>query len=154
MAHQSVEHAGTPVPEGAPTPRVAVETNGANVIAENERRGTPRQLFWPWFGANVSVFGLAYGSFLLGFGISFWQAIVAGVVGIVVFPALRLRRHRRQAWLGPDPGAEPGGVRRQRQPGAQRPVLGAHRRLGDGPGLPRDAGHRTALRPARVERRD
>src|SRR5215208_3181429 len=68
----------------APTPRVAVETNGINVIAESERKGTPRQLFWPWFGANVSVFGLAYGSFLLGFGISFWQAIIAGVVGIVV----------------------------------------------------------------------
>src|SRR5215212_9500318 len=68
----------------APTPRVTVETNGLNVIAESERKGTPRQLFWPWFGANVSVLGLAYGSFLFGFGISFWQATVAGVVGIVV----------------------------------------------------------------------
>src|SRR3954466_13528151 len=68
----------------APTPRVAVETNGINVIAEEERKGRPAQLFWPWFGSNVSVFGLAYGSFLLGFGISFWQATVAGVIGIVV----------------------------------------------------------------------
>jgi NCS1 family nucleobase:cation symporter-1 len=68
----------------APTPRVAVETNGINVIAEEERKGRPAQLFWPWFGANVSVFGLAYGSFLLGFGISFWQAVIAGVIGIVV----------------------------------------------------------------------
>src|SRR4051812_38349073 len=73
-----------PVPEGSPSPRVAVELNGINVIAESERKGTPRQLFWPWFGANVSVLGLAYGSFLFGFGISFWQAVVAGVVGIVV----------------------------------------------------------------------
>src|SRR4051794_24271954 len=71
------------VPEAA-TPRVAVETNGINVIAEEERKGRPAQLFWPWFGSNVSVFGLAYGSFLLGFGISFWQALIAGVVGIVV----------------------------------------------------------------------
>jgi nucleobase:cation symporter-1, NCS1 family len=69
---------------GAAGPRVAVELNGINVIAENERKGAPRQLFWPWFGANVSVFGLAYGSFLLDFGISFRQALVAGVVGIVV----------------------------------------------------------------------
>src|SRR4051794_244807 len=75
---------GTAPLEEAPTPRVAVELNGINVITENERKGTPRQLFWPWFGANVSVFGLAYGSFLLGFGISFWQALIAGVVGIVV----------------------------------------------------------------------
>jgi nucleobase:cation symporter-1, NCS1 family len=67
-----------------PAPRVAVETNGINVIDESERKGTPRQLFWPWFGANVSVLGLAYGSFLFGFGISFWQAVAAGVIGIVV----------------------------------------------------------------------
>ena len=83
MAQESTTESVDAVRE-APTPRVAVETNGINVITEAERKGTPRQLFWPWFGANVSVFGLAYGSFLLGFGISFWQAIVAGVVGIVV----------------------------------------------------------------------
>src|SRR5215207_2657724 len=83
MAQQSTPGAVDTTRE-APTPRVAVETNGINVIAEAERKGTPRQLFWPWFGANVSVFGLAYGSFLLGFGISFWQAIIAGFVGIVV----------------------------------------------------------------------
>jgi NCS1 family nucleobase:cation symporter-1 len=83
MAQQATTDAVDPARE-APTPRVAVETNGINVITEAERKGTPRQLFWPWFGANVSVFGLAYGSFLLGFGISFWQAVVAGVVGIVV----------------------------------------------------------------------
>ena len=60
-----------------------VELNGLNTIHEDERRGRPRDLFWPWFGANVSVFGLSYGSFLLGFGISFWQATVIGLVGIV-----------------------------------------------------------------------
>ncbi len=61
-----------------------VEANGINVIAENERKGHPRDLFWPWFAANVSVLGLSYGSFELGFGISFAQALVVGVVGIVL----------------------------------------------------------------------
>jgi purine-cytosine permease-like protein len=61
-----------------------VEANGINVIADAERKGTARQLFWPWFGANVSVLGLSYGSFVLAFGISFWQAVAAGLVGIVV----------------------------------------------------------------------
>ncbi|QKV77442.1 cytosine permease [Amycolatopsis sp. Hca4] len=60
-----------------------VETNGLDVIDDAERRGRPRQLFWPWFGANVSVLGLSYGSFTLGFGISFGQALVAGLVGIL-----------------------------------------------------------------------
>ncbi|WP_249522489.1 purine-cytosine permease family protein [Modestobacter marinus] len=86
MAHQATGETGPPAE--AATPRVAVETNGINVIAEAERKGTPRQLFWPWFGANVSVLGLAYGAFVLGFGISFWQAVAAGVVGIVLSFAL------------------------------------------------------------------
>ena len=61
-----------------------VEMNGINVIAENERKGHPRDLFWPWFAANISVLGLSYGAFELGFGISFWQALVVGVAGIVL----------------------------------------------------------------------
>src|ERR1700735_5804947 len=61
-----------------------IEANGINVIAENERKGHSRDLFWPWFAANISVLGLSYGSFVLGFGISFWQALVVGVAGIVL----------------------------------------------------------------------
>jgi purine-cytosine permease-like protein len=61
----------------------AVESHGLDVISEKERKGSPRSLFWPWFGANVSILGLSYGSFALGFGISFWQALAAGVLGIV-----------------------------------------------------------------------
>ncbi|MDR8413793.1 cytosine permease [Nonomuraea sp. 3-1Str] len=63
--------------------RLKVETHGLDVIGDADRKGRPRQLFWPWFAANVSVLGLSYGSFALGFGISFWQALVAGAVGIV-----------------------------------------------------------------------
>ncbi|MGW3204140.1 purine-cytosine permease family protein [Streptomyces sp. NPDC001135] len=63
---------------------IQVETHGLDVIGDADRKGTPRTLFWPWFGANVSVLGLSYGAFALGFGISFWQALVAGVLGIVV----------------------------------------------------------------------
>ncbi|MFG2788279.1 purine-cytosine permease family protein [Streptomyces sp. NPDC048419] len=63
--------------------RLQVETHGLDVIADAERKGSPRTLFWPWFGANVSVLGLSYGSFALGFGTSFWQSLTAGVSGIV-----------------------------------------------------------------------
>jgi nucleobase:cation symporter-1, NCS1 family len=62
---------------------LAVEGNGINVISDAERKGRPADLFWPWFGANVSVLGLSYGAFTLGFGISFGQAVIAGVLGIV-----------------------------------------------------------------------
>ncbi|RPF31071.1 cytosine permease [Streptomyces sp. TLI_185] len=63
--------------------QLQVETHGLDVIADAERKGTPRTLFWPWFGANVSILGLSYGAFALGFRISFWQALIAGVIGIV-----------------------------------------------------------------------
>ncbi|MEV5439400.1 cytosine permease [Streptomyces sp. NPDC052682] len=72
-----------PLGDTPPARQLQVETHGLDVIGEAERKGTPRTLFWPWFGANVSVLGLSYGSFLLGFGISFWQALTAGVIGIV-----------------------------------------------------------------------
>ncbi|CAB4755926.1 unannotated protein [freshwater metagenome] len=60
-----------------------LEMNGTNFIAENERNGNPRSLFWPWAAANVSLLALSYGSFFLGFGISFWQATFAALIGTV-----------------------------------------------------------------------
>ncbi|MER6081139.1 cytosine permease [Streptomyces sp. NPDC001833] len=66
-----------------PGRQLQVETHGLDVIGDADRKGTPRTLFWPWFGANVSVLGMSYGAFALGFGISFWQALAAGVLGIL-----------------------------------------------------------------------
>ena len=62
----------------------AYEINSTNLIAENERHGTARDLFWPWCGANVSLLALSYGAFFLGFGISFWQATFAAIIGTVL----------------------------------------------------------------------
>ncbi len=62
----------------------AIERNGINVIDESERKGHPRDLFWPWCAANISVFGVSYGSFVLGFGLGLWQALVAGILGVVL----------------------------------------------------------------------
>jgi len=59
-----------------------VERQGIDVIAESERKGRPRGLFWPWFAANISVLGLSYGSFVLGFGISAAQATIVSVIGV------------------------------------------------------------------------
>jgi len=61
-----------------------LELNGTNVIHESERQGKPSSLFWPWCGANVSLLALSYGSFFLGFGISFWQATFAAIIGTVL----------------------------------------------------------------------
>lgn len=68
--------------------RLGVETTGIEIIDEAERTAAPRDLFWPWFAANVSVFGVSYAAFVLGFGISFWQAVVVTIIGVVVSFAL------------------------------------------------------------------
>src|SRR5439155_504057 len=41
-------------------------------------------LFWPWCAANIAVLGISYGSFFLCFGVSFWQATIAGLLGTVL----------------------------------------------------------------------
>jgi purine-cytosine permease-like protein len=68
----------------AKSPGPAIEANGINVIDESERKGTPRQLFWPWCASNVSVLAVSYGAFVLGFGLDLAQALVAAVLGAVL----------------------------------------------------------------------
>ena len=63
--------------------RGKLELNGVNIIDESERTGNPRSLFWPWAAGNVSLLALSYGSFFLGFGISFWQATWAAIIGVI-----------------------------------------------------------------------
>ncbi len=65
------------------TSAFTIEQNGINIISEAERKGAPRSLFWPWFAANISVLSVAYGDWVLGFGLSFWQATIASIIGIV-----------------------------------------------------------------------
>src|SRR5437667_3136337 len=67
-----------------PREGLSVELNGINVISSGERKGSPRDLFWPWCAANIAVLGISYGSFFLGFGVSFWQATIAGLLGTVL----------------------------------------------------------------------
>ncbi len=80
-----IEYNNEPATDAGRGSALAVELNGINVIDEAERKGAPRSLFWPWFAANVSVLGIGYGAYLLGFfGVSFTQALIAGLIGTVV----------------------------------------------------------------------
>jgi nucleobase:cation symporter-1, NCS1 family len=69
------------VPEHLPG---AIEANGINTISEDERKGKPRDLFLPWFASNVGVFGISYGAFSVAYGLSFWQGVIAGAVGLII----------------------------------------------------------------------
>ncbi|KAE8763608.1 purine-cytosine permease family protein [Georgenia thermotolerans] len=67
-----------------PSSAFTIEATGIEVIADADRKGRPASLFWPWFAANISVFGISYGSWILDFGISFAQATLVAVVGTVL----------------------------------------------------------------------
>ena len=69
----------TPVSSG-----LNIEMAGLDVIPESERKGTPSSLFMPWFAANISVLGISWGSWVLGFGLSLTQAILVSVVGVAL----------------------------------------------------------------------
>jgi purine-cytosine permease-like protein len=78
---------GADVKQG-PAAGARIELKGIEVVEEYERGGRARSLFWPWFAANISVLGVSYGAFVLGFGVSFWQGVFAGVIGVIVSFAL------------------------------------------------------------------
>lgn len=61
-----------------------IELTGIEIIKDEERTAKPHNLFLPWFASNISVFGMSYGAWILGFGISFIQAAVVTVIGVVL----------------------------------------------------------------------
>lgn len=72
-----------PLAPAASAPR-GLEMTGIEIVSEAERTAEPRNLFLPWFASNISVFGMSYGAWVLGFGISFVQATVVTVIGVIL----------------------------------------------------------------------
>ncbi|MFP7696331.1 purine-cytosine permease family protein [Trueperella sp. LYQ143] len=66
------------------TGRSGIELTGIEIVSEEERYAKPHQLFLPWFASNISVFGMSYGAWVLGFGISFWQATIMTIIGVIL----------------------------------------------------------------------
>ncbi|GAA1117277.1 purine-cytosine permease family protein [Nocardiopsis composta] len=62
----------------------ALETRGIEPVPPHERSGSPMQLFWVWFAANISILGLPLGATLIVFtGLNLWQALLAAALGAV-----------------------------------------------------------------------
>ena len=59
----------------------SVEQRGVDIIPDAERHGRPFELFWVWFGANVIFTYIIDGAIVIGFGLSFWPAVLAVVIG-------------------------------------------------------------------------
>src|SRR5690348_14075720 len=64
---------------------VAVEPGGVEVIPLSERHGRPSHLLWTWSSPNLEFATIAVGILgPLAFGLTFWQAVGAIVLGTVL----------------------------------------------------------------------
>ncbi len=75
--------AGEPVREGTYGDRIgAVEPGGVEFIPAGDRHGTPLQLLWTWTSPNLEFATIFVGILGVGiFGLSFWQAVLALLIG-------------------------------------------------------------------------
>ncbi|MEV0374431.1 cytosine permease [Streptomyces sp. NPDC050636] len=87
--------AGSPAPavgtgvDAAATDEVfRVETHGIDPIPDDERHGSAKDLFWLWFGSNLTFTYVINGALAVGFGLSFWQATAVVVLGGLSFFAI------------------------------------------------------------------
>jgi len=65
-----------------------LEQRGIELIPESDRRMRPSGLFWMWAGAMWNVEFLVYGALIVSFGLSFWQAVWAILIGNVFYALL------------------------------------------------------------------
>ncbi|WP_192458373.1 purine-cytosine permease family protein [Musicola keenii] len=66
-------------------PWIKVEETGIDLVPDEERTGTPLQLFWIWCAANIGILGIVYGAIIVSFGLSLIQAVLAALVGVASF---------------------------------------------------------------------
>src|SRR5260370_10603912 len=61
---------------------MTVEPGGAEFIPLHERHGKPLQLFWTWTSPNLEFATVFVGVLAVAaFGLTFWQAVLALVIG-------------------------------------------------------------------------
>ncbi|MBB5958737.1 purine-cytosine permease-like protein [Saccharothrix tamanrassetensis] len=71
--------------------RWTVEQTGIDWITDAERHGTPRRQFWPWAAANLGIYGVTTGVYVVALGLGWWQALIAITLGVLLsYPLLGL----------------------------------------------------------------
>ncbi|MFE2010355.1 purine-cytosine permease family protein [Streptomyces sp. NPDC059491] len=65
-----------------------VEEHGIDPIPDAERHGGAKDVFWLWFGSNLTFTYVINGALAVAFGLSFWQATAVVVIGGLSFTAI------------------------------------------------------------------
>lgn len=66
----------------------SIELHGIDAISDEERHGTPFELFWVWFAADIGILTVVYGGILAGAGLNFWQSLFVTLAATIVSFAL------------------------------------------------------------------
>ncbi|MFG2893445.1 purine-cytosine permease family protein [Streptomyces sp. NPDC048248] len=89
------EHTGRAASTAATEPQAPagdevfrVERHGIDPIPDDERHGGAKDLFWLWFGSNLTFTYVINGALAVAFGLSFWQATAVVVIGGLAFFAI------------------------------------------------------------------
>ena len=62
-----------------------IEVRGIDVIPEEDRHGSPRELFWVWLSSNTAFIYILLGGILVLLGLNLWQALLVAVVGNLAY---------------------------------------------------------------------
>ncbi|RAS79085.1 purine-cytosine permease family protein [Priestia endophytica] len=54
-------------------------------LSPSERSGKPKELFFIWFASNIGILGVVYGTMIVGFSLSFFQSLLAAMLGSLSF---------------------------------------------------------------------
>ncbi|ENW8996508.1 cytosine permease, partial [Escherichia coli] len=62
-----------------------IEELGIGLIPPSRQTKKPAELFFVWCAANIGILGVVYGAIIVSFGLSFFQSVLAAVVGVASF---------------------------------------------------------------------
>jgi len=79
---------------------VAVESHSIDFVPLAERYGTPRRLFTIWFSANMTILGVALGTFGITAGLSLGSTLLALAIGNAVGTAFMAAHSAQGPQLG------------------------------------------------------
>lgn len=63
----------------------AAPADGIDLIPPQQCTKRPAELFFVWCAANIGILGVVYGAVIVSFGLSFWQSVLAALVGVASF---------------------------------------------------------------------
>ncbi|HIF9398991.1 TPA: purine-cytosine permease family protein [Photobacterium damselae] len=63
----------------------SIDELGIGLIPPSHQTKKPSELFFVWCAANIGILGVVYGAIIVSFGLSFFQSVLAAIVGVASF---------------------------------------------------------------------